>query len=173
MMRERVLTGVVFLMIVSTHPVQSFGQDGEEGAPVLRAGSDALSKTVPINAMEDIPHPPTVRYNSLGRRDPFVSFVNPSDEVSKGLPPLQQVALSSIKLIGVAWGGTGYGAMLQTPDGKTYPVRKGVKVGTNQGRIRDIGPKEVIVEEPYLNIFGRSDLKQVVMKLYNKKEGIE
>ncbi len=163
MMREGVFIGVAFFLLVFfANTVRSEVQDEPGEASILKQ-----------SAMEDVSNLPRFKYNSQGRRDPFLSFVRPSEEVSKGLPPLQQVALSSLKLIGVAWSGSGYGAMVQAPDGKSYPVKRGTKMGTNQGRIKDIGPKEIIVEEPYLNIFGRSDLKQTVIKLYNKKEGVE
>jgi Tfp pilus assembly protein PilP len=78
-----------------------------------------------------------------------------------------------MKLVGVAWGSGGYGAMVQVSGGKTYSVKVGTRVGTNHGRVKEIGQREIVVEEPFLNIFGRSDLKRVIMKLYTKKEGIE
>jgi Tfp pilus assembly protein PilP len=163
MMREGFFIGVAFfLLVLFTSAIRSYGQEEQGEASILKE-----------SAMADISNLPRFKYNALGRRDPFLSFVKPADEVSKGLPPLQQVMLSSLKLIGVAWSGSGYSAMIQAPDGKSYPVKKGTKMGTNQGRIKDIDAKEIIVEEPYLNIFGRSDLKQTVIKLYTKKEGIE
>ena len=116
---------------------------------------------------------PRFRYNSEGRRDPFMSFVRPDEELTKWVHPLQKTAIPTLKLIGVASsGGGGYEGMIQVPDGKSYPVKRGARIGMNQGRIRDIGPTELIVEEPYLNIFGRSDIRQTIMKLYTKKEGV-
>jgi len=170
-MREGFFLGVAFLLVFFAGTVLSDVREKKE----VPSGPGVFPKgqVEAVDPMEDIHQSPRFRYNALGRRDPFLSFIKPSDEVSKGLPPLQQVNLGQLKLIGVAWGGGGYGAMILTPDGRSYPVRKGTKIGTNQGRVKDIGAKEVIVEEPYLNIFGRSDLKQIVMKLYTKKEGIE
>lgn len=169
MMREgffkghRYRVGVAFfLLVIFTSTIRSYAQEEQGEASILKE-----------SVMADISNLPRFKYNALGRRDPFVSFVKPADEVSKSLPPLQQVTLSSLKWVGVAWSGSGYTAMIQAPNGKSYPVKKGTKMGTNEGRIKDIGPREIIVEEPYLNIFGRSDLKQTVIKLYTKKEGIE
>jgi Tfp pilus assembly protein PilP len=113
---------------------------------------------------------PRFQYNAFGRRDPFLSFVGPDDEQREKMPPLQRVSVSEMKLIGVAWGSGRVSAMVQTPDGKSYPVQRGTRMGTNQGRVSQIGKESVTVEEPYINIFGRAAQKQVVMKLYTKKE---
>lgn len=176
-MRVGFFLGVTFFLLVFfASDVRS--EDSErKGVPPMLKGNLSALKADPggrvVDPMEEIPQAPRFPYNSLGRRDPFLSFVQPADHVSKNLPPLQQVALSQLKVIGVAWGGGEYSAMVQTPGGKSYPVKRGTKIGTNQGRVKGIGAKEVIVEEPYLNIFGRTDLKEVVMKLYSKKEGVE
>ncbi len=152
-----------FLLAFFSSPVWSQESAEEGGSAILKE-----------SAMRSIAAPPVFKYNATGQRDPFASFVRPHQEVdAKNVPPLLRVSVDVIKLVGIAWGSTGYGAMVQTPDGKSYPVKKGMRIGANQGRIKDIGQKEIVVEEPYLNIFGRSDLKQIVMKLYNKKEGVE
>jgi len=178
-MREVVSLTVVFFLLVFFSPaVRSEGQDRNKGVSIL-AENPSVKRVISkgqvdiVDPMEAIRQPPHSTYNSFGRRDPFLSFVKPSAEVTKGMPPLQRINVSQLKLIGVALGAGGYGAMIQTPDGKSYPVKRGVRIGTNDGRIKEIGPKEVIIEEPYLNIFGRSDFKQVIIKLYTKKEGIE
>jgi len=44
------------------------------------------------------------QYRSEGRRDPFLSFVRPAGERAEGVPPLQSVSISELKLIGVASG---------------------------------------------------------------------
>jgi len=110
------------------------------------------------------------QYNSDGRRDPFLSFVRPEGERVEGVPPLQSVSVSELKLIGVASTQGRVNAMVQVPGGKTYPVTIGTRVGVNRGRIRQIDRESITIEEPYLNIFGRTALKQVVMKLYANKE---
>jgi len=110
------------------------------------------------------------QYHADGRRDPFLSFVHQEGERIEGVPPLQSVAVSELKLIGVASGQGRVNAMLQVPGGKSYPVTIGTRVGINRGRVRRIDTQSVTVEEPYLNIFGRTALQQVVLKLYTDKE---
>ncbi len=78
-----------------------------------------------------------------------------------------------MKLIGIVWGGFGYGAVIQTSDGKGYPVRKGTRIGTNNGVISQITNKELVVEEKYLDIFGETKIRNIVMELHPQKEGLE
>jgi Tfp pilus assembly protein PilP len=162
---------ILVLFIFSLVLESRLGAAEKMAVPKMGAALEAQSGS--IDPMEEIRQTNRFRYNSFGRRDPFLSFVKPAEEVSKVLPPLQQADLSQMKLVGVAWGSGGYGAMIQVSAGKTYSVKVGTRVGTNNGRVKEIGQKEIVVEEPFLNIFGRSDLKRVVMKLYPKKEGIE
>lgn len=39
--------------------------------------------------------------------------------------------------------------MIKAPDGESYIVRKGTKIGKNQGEIIQIGPREVVVLETF------------------------
>ncbi|MEK7702443.1 MAG: pilus assembly protein PilP [Nitrospirota bacterium] len=166
---------VMALSFLGGHSSVMIGMEGV--LPIVMAetmsdrGANPSSKSVVVDPMAEIREPRQFRYNASGRRDPFLSFVKPDEDLAKGLPPLQSVELSQMKLVGVAWGGSGQGAMVQIAAGKTYPVRVGTRIGMNQGRVKEIGTKEIVVEEAFLNIFGRSDIKRIVMKLYTKKEG--
>lgn len=115
------------------------------------------------------------QYNPDGRRDPFKSIIVASAKrnVSDSLPPLQRKELSEMRLIGIVWGNFGHGAIIQTPDGKGYPVRKGTRIGTSNGVVSQITNKEVVVEEKYQDIFGETKLRNIVMELHPQKEGLE
>lgn len=115
------------------------------------------------------------QYNPDGRRDPFKSIIMASVKrgTSENLPPLQRKELSEMKLIGIVWGGFGHGAVVQTPDGKGYPVRKGTRIGLNNGVISQITNREMVIEEKYLDIFGETKVRSVVMELHPQKEGLE
>ncbi len=152
-------TGVSAQEVAPEEEIQSPSEKQQEEEN--KAFFDSLKKTE---------QSPRFQYNAFGRRDPFLSFVGPNDEQREKMPPLQRVSISEMKLIGVAWGSGRVSAMVQTPDGKSYPVQRGTRIGINQGRVSQIGRESVTVEEPYINIFGRAAQKQVVMKLYTKKE---
>ncbi|MBI3802862.1 MAG: pilus assembly protein PilP [Nitrospirae bacterium] len=115
------------------------------------------------------------QYNPEGRRDPFKSIIVASGKrtISESLPPLQRKELSEMRLIGIVWGNFGHGAIVQTPDGKGYPVRKGTRIGTNNGLVSQITNKEMVVEEKFQDIFGETKVRSVVMELHPQKEGLE
>jgi type IV pilus assembly protein PilP len=115
------------------------------------------------------------QYNPEGRRDPFKSIIVSSEKqaLTENLPPLQRKELSELKVIGIVWGGFGYGAVIQTPDGKGYPVRRGTRMGLNNGVISRITNKEIVVQEKYLDIFNERKTRDVVMELHPHKEGLE
>lgn len=159
---------------------------GESALPVA-------SKPAPSAASTAVPKPPSeeivlaevpvkkedpaalFQYNPEGRRDPFKSIIIATGKRNaiENLPPLQRKELSEMKLIGIVWGGFGHGAIIQTPDGKGYPVRKGTRIGLNNGVVSQITNKEVVVEEKYLDIFGETKVRNVVMELHPQKEGPE
>jgi type IV pilus assembly protein PilP len=115
------------------------------------------------------------QYNPEGRRDPFKSIIVSSEKQKsvENLPPLQRKEVSELKLIGIVWGGFGYGAVIQTPDGKGYAVRKGTRVGLNNGTISQITDKEIVIKEKYLDMFNEPKMKEIVMELHPRKEGLE
>ncbi|MFQ5781100.1 MAG: pilus assembly protein PilP [Nitrospiria bacterium] len=115
------------------------------------------------------------QYNPEGRRDPFRSVIEASIKTKNmmNLPPLQRIAISDVRLIGIVWGGFGFGAIIQTPDGKGYPIRKGTRIGLNEGVVRRITQEEVLIHETFSDIFGEIKTRNVVLKLHPRKEGLE
>lgn len=138
-------------------------------APVV-----AAPEAAPVAQKKEDPNA-TFQYNPEGRRDPFKSIIVSSVKraPNEALPPLQRRELSELKLIGVVWGSLGYGAIIQTPDGKGYPVRKGTRVGLNNGVITRISVKEIVVQENYLDIFGERKVREITLELHPQKEGLE
>jgi type IV pilus assembly protein PilP len=112
-------------------------------------------------------------YDPAGRRDPFVAIVQLDDRKSdETLPPLQRVAVTEINLIAVVWGGYGYTGMVQTPDGKGYVIRKGTRLGTNNGLVTSITERGVIVVERFTDVYGNKQEREYV-KLLHPKEAAE
>jgi type IV pilus assembly protein PilP len=112
-------------------------------------------------------------YDPAGRRDPFVAIVQLDDrKTDEALPPLQRVAVTEINLIAVVWGGYGYTGMVQTPDGKGYVIRKGTRLGTNNGLVTSITERGVIVVERFTDVYGNKQEREYV-KLLHPKEAAE
>ena len=125
--RERcgAAVGLVFLLLVaagcgqsaSKPPVPGLVAPKKEAAPVppkpAASGTGPAITAVAENAAEYI-------YDPAGRRDPFRSILITTEGAKKleAMAPLLRTELGEMKLIGIVWGGLGYSAMVQTPDGK-------------------------------------------------------
>jgi len=66
-----------------------------------------------------------------------------------------------MKLVGIISGGYGYYALIQTPDGKGYTVRDGTLMGTNNGVIKSITEKRIIISEPSIDVNGKKTTREV------------
>jgi type IV pilus assembly protein PilP len=115
-----------------------------------------------------------VSYDPSGRRDPFAPIIenNPQGQSDAVLPPLQRIGLTELSLIGIVWGAYGYTAMVQTPDGKGYSIRRGTRVGPNNGIVSSITDRGIIVQERFTDVYGNKQEREYV-KLLHAKEGIE
>lgn len=113
-------------------------------------------------------------YDPSGRRDPFkpIGLDKSVGKENPDIPPLQRVGLTELSLIGIMWGGFGYTAMVQTPDGKGYTIRRGTKVGPNGGVVSSITENSVIVKEQYRDVYGKEQVHEYVKHLHTK-EGSE
>jgi len=113
-------------------------------------------------------------YDPSGRRDPFAPIVQELqvDRNDTSLPPLQRVTLSELNLIAVVWGAYGYTAMVQTPEGHGYTVRRGTRIGQNNGVVSAITERGIIVQERFTDVYGKKQEREHV-KLLHPKEGSE
>ena len=85
-------------------------------------------------------------------------------------PPLERFNLSEFKLSGIVWGGFGYSAMLEGPDGKGYFVRQGSVLGPNRGVVKKITQNTMIIEEKYKTYTGETERKEIMLELRKKQE---
>jgi type IV pilus assembly protein PilP len=144
-------------------------------SPPGQAGAGALP--APTNGAVTVPPDQDVdgnyTYNPSGRRDPFAAIVleGPKGD-NLSVPPLQRAALTELSLIAILWGGFGYTAMVQTPDGKGYTVRQGTKIGPNNGVVSAITENTLVVQERYTDVYGKKQVREYV-KLLHPKENTE
>lgn len=113
-------------------------------------------------------------YDPSGRRDPFAPVVQELQpgKVDANLPPLQRVNLTELNLIAIVWGAYGYTAMVQTPEGFGYTVRRGTRLGQNNGVVSAITERGIIVQERFTDVYGKKQEREHV-KLLHPKEGVE
>ena len=114
-------------------------------------------------------------YNPVGKRDPFAPLIVKEERKAQSgeRPPLERYNLYEFKLTGVVWGGLGYSAMLEGPDGKGYFVHVGTIMGQNKGVVKKITQNTMVIEEKFKNISGEIDRKEVVIELRKKEEGMQ
>jgi type IV pilus assembly protein PilP len=126
---------------------------------------------------------PDYRYDPKGKIDPFKPFVRlelptPSKkgpEIKKltgHLTPLQRVALDKVRVTGIAGSSSKRVAMVEDGGGggKGYLVYVGTLIGENGGKVIQILPDRVIVEEKLGESKGKEKSHRVALKLH-KEEG--
>ena len=130
----------------------------------------AASKTA-----ETPPAPPEYVYNPAGKRDPFEALVlikRPIVKEGEQLTPLQKYDLNQFRLIGVIVGKGIPRAMVVAPDGKSFILKPGVKIGRNDGTVVNITKDEVQVRERFYDFSGAVRTSVQVIQL-PKREGAE
>ncbi|MCX7913251.1 MAG: pilus assembly protein PilP [Thermodesulfovibrionales bacterium] len=104
-------------------------------------------------------------YKPGGRRDPFKSLIVKKEEVGKkGQSPLEQDDISTFRLVAIVWTGKEYFASITLPDGKSYTVRKGMRLGLDGGIVHEITKDTVVVKQDQAH---KRDLrsKEVILRL--------
>lgn len=137
-------------------------------APQSSGGGAVAEPVIPVGRSGYV-------YLPEGRRDPFLAILREagseaakkSDEVN--LPPLQRVTVAELTVIGIVWGGFGYMAMVQAPDGRGYAVQRGARIGNNNGIVSAITEKAVIVEERFTDIYGKKQVREYAKPLHVKE----
>ena len=119
--------------------------------------------------------PAAYSYNPQGRRDPFASIVVKEEKQAKmgDHPPLERFNISEFKLTGVVWGGLGYNAMVEGPDGKGYFIRVGTVMGLNKGVVKKIMQNNMVIEEKFKNFSGETERREIVIELRKKQEEMQ
>ncbi len=120
--------------------------------------------------------PPKYTFVTENRRDPFQPFLlikRPVDAEAdlSAQTPLQQYDTMQYKLSAVI---VGYGqpmVMVIAPDGKSYVVRKGMKIGKNSGTVIQINKEGFLVEEKYRDLTDviRTNILEIKLP---KREGV-
>ena len=108
------------------------------------------------------------RYSSAGKRDPFRPFVlelRPKRRARENLSPLERVEVSQLKLVGIVWDLPEPRAMVEDSAGLGYVIKIGTPIGRNDGTVKVIAPKEVVIEENFFDFYGTKKSREVKLKL--------
>jgi len=152
---------------------------------VAPAATPPAAKPVALNPVAEPQAPPLempdYRYDPKGKTDPFKPFVRlelptPSKKgpekrkLSGNLTPLQRVALDKVRVTGIAGSSSKRVAMVEDGGGKGYIVYLGTLIGPDGGKVIQILPDRVVVEERHQESKGKEKSHRVALKLH-KEEG--
>ena len=124
-------TSLGVLAVVALVGVSGCSDSGTPSAPSPpRPAPSAAAKPAP-SPVPPAPAAPPYVYEAKGRRDPFRPLIRPRVETAKARPKTGLAALDvkELKLAGIIWGGRGYYALVEAPNGAGYVVRINDTVG--------------------------------------------
>jgi type IV pilus assembly protein PilP len=176
--KSKLLAGslaLVFLLAVSVMAAPAVAPPAAKPAEVKpEARQEARQEAPPLEI-------PDYRYEPKGKIDPFKPFVRlelptpskPGQEKKRltgHLTPLQRVSLDKVRVTGIAGSSSKRVAMVEDGGGKGYIVYVGTLIGSNDGKVIQILPDRVIVEEKLGESKGKEKSHRMALKLH-KEEG--
>lgn len=117
---------------------------------------------------EPAPKVPEYIYSPAGQRDPFEELLQVKKSVTNNnapLTPLQKFDLNQFRILGIIIGKGEPKAMVAAPGDKSFILKKGMKIGKNDGTVTKITPDGIHVEEKYYDFSGAVRTNPQVMKL--------
>lgn len=117
-------------------------------------------------------------YSRRGRMDPFTPFLyKPEPEVTQTeqeqlqirepQTPLERMDLAQLRLTVIMRAPGKIRALVEEASGKGYVVSEGTYIGNKGGQVTKILPDRVIIEEKYLDIYGKVAVRERELKLQN------
>ena len=156
------------------------GGGAAHAAVSASAADNPAGATAPVEEIPAWIHPSPYTYDATGKQDPFLPFIRKvteerltpvADNEMRPRTPLEQVDVRELRLEGVIWNPENPDsamAMVELPDGKGFVLRKGMVVGKRQGKITEIAPDRITVQERYVTLFGEEKERRVTLKLYSE-----
>ena len=136
----------------------------------------ALNQTGEVNPAITMPqgNHPTFSYDSLGKPDPFRPFIN-FNAIERPIPteepktPLERYSLNQFKLVGILLADKHF-AMVEDPEQISYTIIEGEKLGNLSGTVEEIRENEIIIAEPYLDIYDQQQIRKITLKLHVEED---
>jgi type IV pilus assembly protein PilP len=147
------------------------GCSDDKKAPVRAAPPAAAPQPVAVKAETQAePAPPEWTYSSVGKRDPFRSFLAELQEsgaspATQCRTPLGRFEIGQLRLTAVVTGLDDPVAMAEAPNGVGYSLRRGVCIGRNGGVVAAVRSGEVVISEWAMKADGTRDRTQTILRL--------
>jgi type IV pilus assembly protein PilP len=143
--------------------------ESKSSAP--RVAAPIAAKAAAAPAVPAAPAPEAeVAYSSVGKRDPFKSFLGDlrattGAVVTRCNTPLGRFELDQLRLVAVITGLADPLAMVEAPTGVGYAIRKGACIGKNGGVVATIRTGEVVVTEWAMRADGTREKTETALRL--------
>ncbi len=110
-------------------------------------------------------------YSPIGKRDPF----KPPSTTATGkeilsLNPLERFAVEQFQLRAILKGMGKNRAMIEDPEGRSYIIAEGDRIGKERATVSKILTNEIIVTEKTFNYLGNLSLYEKILSLPPDKE---
>lgn len=145
---------------------------GCKGKPQRRTVLPQKKAVQPVKEVKVEREPPeelkiTYRYEPFGKPDPFepIFSMKKTGETPLVKSPLEEYNVEQFELVGVIWGMKHPVAIVRAPNGRTYIIKKGTRMGRNNGRVTRITEGKIYVVEEYEDIYGHITTGEVVLEL--------
>jgi len=158
---------VLALLVLTALAVSACGEEkrtAPKAAPA--AARPAAAPAAPAAPAADA----EVAYSSVGKRDPFKSFLGDlrattGAVVTRCNTPLGRFELDQLRLVAVITGLADPLAMVEAPTGVGYAIRKGACIGKNGGVVATIRTGEVVVTEWAMRADGTREKTETALRL--------
>jgi type IV pilus assembly protein PilP len=120
----------------------------------------------------------TYNYYPLGKIDPFKPFVEEEimtikkkeaeKKVVPSIFPLQKLEVDKFRIVGIAGDQNRRTAMAEDAAKKYYPLVIGTHIGLHKGKVMEILPDRVIVEE-----FETKKAKRIILRLHKNQNEVK
>ena len=142
------------------------------------AETKAAGATMAETKAPEIKTAPAYKYNPVGKPDPFKPFIEEELGTKKNerkplpISPLQREGIEQFRLVGISGDDHRRIAIVQDVKGKAYTIFLGTYIGLNGGRVVEILPDRITIEEKSKADDKQAKAKRLTMKL-RKDEGEE
>jgi Tfp pilus assembly protein PilP len=179
--RDEGRTGMTFMRVLWTLSVLLcilallYGCEKESPpAPAEKAAPPPVVQAEPEKKPEKKDDGRQFDYSRRGRRDPFRPLIEVVRDVEKEGPKttgtLESYDISDFEVVAIAKKGGQYSALLQSSDNKAFTVYEGMTLGLRKGKIIKITSSNIITEEQYRDALGKTQSRQIILKLHKGEE---
>lgn len=132
------------------------------------AGAGRLTAEMVAALPDDAPRPGFV-YDPAGKRDPFRPFdFSPQRSEREDLSPLERYEIGQLKLTAVLDGFDEPTAVVENAAGRGFTVKRGTRIGPNQGVIAEILKDKLVIVETTTDFTGATKSRTIELLIRTK-----